>query len=310
MDEKRIDSENAVENAVGGETVEVESDETVKEVAAKEEAEGFVFESGEAKSGEASDETGGGGDGNADDGADDGDADADIDANASEPKKQKKRKSKKLFIILGVVVVVLIGAGAGVWVWHDEPSFCNAICHTPMDPYYRTFNYATGQAAQDKWENEIPNASAMLAVTHRENGIDCLDCHVPTLGEQITEAISWITSNYKYPLSERRLKDLTAARDLTADEFCLNESCHHVSSHDGSPITSRADLKAVTSDLARNVHIGQHGAVECGECHKAHRASTISCTSCHLGDTKVPEGWIIYTEAQKLRSNALAAQNN
>ena len=45
-----------------------------------------------------------------------------------------KRKRKKWPITVGVIAVVLVVAGAGFWVWHEQPSFCNAICHTPMDP--------------------------------------------------------------------------------------------------------------------------------------------------------------------------------
>lgn len=40
----------------------------------------------------------------------------------------------KASIVIGVVAAVIIAAGAGFAVWHDQPSFCNAICHTPMDP--------------------------------------------------------------------------------------------------------------------------------------------------------------------------------
>ncbi|MDU1389817.1 MAG: salivary glue protein Sgs-3, partial [Eggerthella sp.] len=44
-------------------------------------------------------------------------------------------RTRKWPIVVGVVVVVLIAAGAGFWVWHEQPSFCAAICHTPMDEY-------------------------------------------------------------------------------------------------------------------------------------------------------------------------------
>ena len=37
------------------------------------------------------------------------------------------------FIVGVVVAVVLVCAGGGFYVWHNQPSFCNAICHEPMD---------------------------------------------------------------------------------------------------------------------------------------------------------------------------------
>lgn len=53
---------------------------------------------------------------------------------AGEAEKAAKKAGKKKWpIVVGVVAVVLIAAGAGFWVWHEQPSFCAAICHTPMD---------------------------------------------------------------------------------------------------------------------------------------------------------------------------------
>lgn len=46
-----------------------------------------------------------------------------------------KKPRRKGWIIAGVVAAVIIVAGAGFWVWHEQPSFCNAICHSPMDYY-------------------------------------------------------------------------------------------------------------------------------------------------------------------------------
>ena len=57
------------------------------------------------------------------------------DAQAPSP----KRKAKRGWIIGGVVAAVIVVAGAGFWVWHETPSFCNAICHSPMDSYVDTY---------------------------------------------------------------------------------------------------------------------------------------------------------------------------
>lgn len=56
---------------------------------------------------------------------------------ASQPAVKMTRKNK--WIIVGVVAAVLVVAGAGFWVWHEQPSFCNAICHSPMDKYVETY---------------------------------------------------------------------------------------------------------------------------------------------------------------------------
>lgn len=201
-----------------------------------------------------------------------------------------KKKGKKWPIVVGVVVVVLIAAGAGFWVWHEQPSFCNAICHTPMDPYLPTYEAEPGQAAVDKWGNEVKDASSMLAATHRTQGKTCMNCHVPTLGEQMSEGMSWVTGNYVNPLEERGLDQLVEARGVEADEFCLNESCHNL---------TREDLQKATADMEFNPHVAQHGEIECSECHKAHRASVMYCTQCH-SEAEVPEGWLSVAEANKL----------
>ena len=227
--------------------------------------------------------------------------DADVaDAKAAKDASKKKKK-KKLPLTLGVIGVVIVALVAGVLIWHEQPSFCNAICHTPMDPYYRTYGYEPGQAAQDKWENNVSNANAMMVVSHKVNGVDCLGCHVPTLGEQITEGISWVLGDYDFPLFERTADDLVEARNLTSDDFCLNDACHHVTSS-GKAITTRADLIAATSNLARNVHdSSQHGELACTTCHKAHRASIIYCSQCHT-DVTYPAGWLSYADSLKLKS--------
>ena len=210
----------------------------------------------------------------------------------------KKKKSKKL-VILGVVVVVIVAIGAGLWVWHEQPSFCNAICHTPMDPYLPTFESTPGQPAEDKWGNEVKDANAMLAATHRANqNSTCTDCHVPTLSQQVSEAMAWVSGNYevkdneKYGMviHERALEDLTEEMGVYKDEFCLNERCHNM---------TRADLTAKTANLARNPHAWYHAKQDCNECHKAHRASVMLCTKCH-GDAVVPDGWINAAQNERM----------
>jgi len=216
-----------------------------------------------------------------------------------EPVVSKKKSSKRI-VVIGAILVILAGAGVGGWIWHEQPSFCNAFCHTPMDEYYETYLATSGSSATDKYGNEVSDASSMLAVTHREAGEGCLDCHVPTIGEMVGEGLAWIPGNYYYPLSERDLTDLTSARKLDEDEFCLNGNCHHVSSS-GSTIDSRESLAAATDDQAFNPHDDFHGDFSCGDCHKAHRASVNICArpGCH-SEATVPDGWLDFPSSQEL----------
>ena len=213
-----------------------------------------------------------------------------------------KRKGKRWPVVVGVVAVILVAAGSGFWVWHEQPSFCNAICHTSMDPYNETYDQADGVTGVDKWGNEVSNTHAMLAVSHKtavaDGGADatCMSCHVPQLSEQVSEGIAWLTGDYYAELDERSLDDLTEARAIPNDEFCMNEACHV--NEDGTVMT-RDDLIALTADYERNPHVAEHQEYDCDTCHKAHRASVVECSRCHT-DTEIPEGWLSVDQAKKL----------
>lgn len=217
----------------------------------------------------------------------------------------KKPASKKP-IVIGVIVVVLIAAAAGFWVWHEQPSFCNAICHTPMDAINATYDQEPGAAGIDKYGNAVANTNGMLAVSHQDGDLNvtCLECHVPQISEQIGEGISWVGGNYEVVENkdgqmlptEKTLEDLVVARGLAPEQFCLTSGCHV--NEDGSAM-SIEDLKEETSDLAHNPHDFQHGDVACSDCHKAHRASVNTCSECHA-DAEIPEGWLTFSEAQDL----------
>ena len=47
----------------------------------------------------------------------------------------ERRQRRRWPVVVAAVAVVLVAAGAGFWVWHEQPSFCNAVCHEPMDAY-------------------------------------------------------------------------------------------------------------------------------------------------------------------------------
>lgn len=205
------------------------------------------------------------------------------------------RKRKKWLVASGVAVAVIVAAGAGFYVWHEQPSFCNAICHSPMDPYLEMWESEPESAGVDKYGNEVENSSAMLAIAHKyvgdDGGMTCLGCHEPTLGEQISEGIGWASGNYLYPLEERSTDELMRWHREDGDQFCMNDSCHNM---------TRNDLVAATADLGTyNPHAAIHGEVECGECHKAHRASVNYCSQCH-DEAPIPDGWMTWRESEKL----------
>ena len=217
----------------------------------------------------------------------------------------KKKKNK--LVIIGVVVGVVVVLGVGLWVWHEQPSFCNAICHSPMDAYGAT--YLEGNV--DKYGNELDEtqAKAMMAFAHKTNDANatCMSCHTPVLSQQIDEAMKWVSGNYEVVgenskgqvlLAEHSLDDMVVPMGLeSGDQFCLKAGCHV--NDDGSVMT-RDDLLAKTADLHEkfNPHKAQHGEIACGECHKGHSQSVNYCSQCHA-EAPVPEGWLTYSEAQK-----------
>lgn len=212
--------------------------------------------------------------------------------------KEKKSKWSRthLGVTVGTVAAVLVIAALGFFAWHEQPSFCNAICHSPMDPYLPTYTAELGEPAVDKWGNEVEDSSSMLAAVHATAGKTCLDCHQPELSEQIGEGAEWISGKYDETLSERTTTQLVEARGLeNSDEFCMNGTCHNF---------SREDLEKKTAWMGKiNPHSSQHGEQKCSTCHKAHRASVNYCSQCHT-DAVVPDGWLSYTESKELESKA------
>ena len=65
----------------------------------------------------------------------------------SEAVSAPKRRGRRAAVAIGVVAAVLIAAGAGFAVWHEQPGFCGAICHTPMDGYLATYEADPSGAA-------------------------------------------------------------------------------------------------------------------------------------------------------------------
>jgi len=178
------------------------------------------------------------------------------------------RRHRGLIITI-VIILVIACLGVGFAVWHEQPSFCNAICHKPMDPYVQS--YGSGN-------------TACLSAVHAKQGMKCLDCHVPTMDQQMAEAGAWLSGDYQDPIP---------AYTFTYDEsYCLNESCHNM---------TRDELTESTAMLPLNPHATQHGEIACSECHKAHSASVMYCATCHK-DAEVPNGWVAGVEADGVQT--------
>ena len=211
-----------------------------------------------------------------------------------------QRHGRRTAVVAAVVAAILVVAGVGMWVWHEQPSFCGAICHTPMDNYLTTYESDLNSPVTDKWGNEVADPHTMLAAYHGKLGNDCMDCHVPTLSEQISEGAAWVAGNYNFPLVERTASELTKASGRDADELCLNEACHNL---------TRDDLYEKTADMGTyNPHWAHHEELECTTCHKAHRASVMYCTQCHA-QAEVPEGWLSMGESNNLTGVKASAES-
>ena len=189
--------------------------------------------------------------------------------NSDKPTPAKKSKKNKS-VIVGVVIAVVAVLGFGFWNWHNQPSFCNAICHTPMDSYVET--YYSGD-------------SSMLAAVHEKEGKRCLDCHEAKIDEQVHEATAWITGDYQNPIPE-----YTVQYD---ESFCLNKACHNL---------TRDELTQKTSYMAFNPHDQRHGDIACSTCHNAHSQSVMYCTKCHT-EAEIPDGWQSYSDYEGSRAN-------
>jgi hypothetical protein len=216
-----------------------------------------------------------------------------------EPTPKKKKKLGIRILIVGAIVLVVLGGGsAGAYaVFHSNPAFCNFICHTPMDPYVESYQNGTSvNAAQT-------DPSVVLSVTlHKdsEQQLNCLSCHVPTMSEQITEGIKWVSGDYELPLEMKiaagQIKE--GSGDKNGVEFCLRPECHE-------GITSLDELKASTADQHRNPHNSHLGNQDCSTCHQTHEQSVNMCTQCH-SDVEQPDGWLTYKEQQDQQKQAAA----
>ncbi|MGV8083224.1 MAG: cytochrome c3 family protein [Coriobacteriia bacterium] len=185
-----------------------------------------------------------------------------------------KAAGKKRLLMWGAVAVVAVVAVVGGLVWHQQPSFCGALCHTPMASYVQ--GYQSGDAE-------------LLVATHEAAGKECLDCHEATLGQQMTEVAHWITGNFTFDSVSGKL--VSRGDDFATERNCLTSGCHDM---------TREELSEKTSDLAFNPHDNTepHSDVACATCHSMHGQSVMYCTRCHSEALAVtPEGWLTASQA-------------
>jgi cytochrome c nitrite reductase small subunit len=166
---------------------------------------------------------------------------------------------KKILVMVGAVVAIAaiaVGAGA-LWNYHQNPEFC-AICHI-MQPYV------------DSWQG-----SDFMVRQHAEADIACLDCHEPTIGQQVQEVFKYVTGKYETPLTGPEFPK----------EFCLG--CHEHGSYEE---LAERTKDYVYDDQNLNPHNPHpdlqdervEAEFDCWHCHSAHHTSRGMdyCWGCH-----------------------------
>lgn len=187
---------------------------------------------------------------------------------ADEPAARKPHR--RAWTTVGIVAAIIVVAGAGFWVWHEQPGFCNAVCHSPMDYYVESYD----------------SGDPHLGITaHAADGVTCLKCHDAELTTQISELMAWTSDNY--PVTEDGR--LATGKEFATEQFCAKSGCHHELGDSYDEIT--ANLWGFAgNDEKYNPHAShQDLALECGDCHGIHEANVLACNECH--DLTMPEGW-------------------
>ncbi|HBT95565.1 MAG TPA: hypothetical protein DEB24_05545 [Coriobacteriia bacterium] len=240
-----------------------------------------------------------------------------------EEKPKKKRSLKFKILMVAIIVVAVLGvAGGSVYlIFHDNPNFCNAVCHTPMDPYVESYLEGTSVNANEK--NLTADLSVVFHKNQQANGKDilCVTCHDSGIIENMREGVAWVTGSYELPL-EMHLSSAQGVGDKYGVEFCLKSGCH--TNDAGQPIEDAKALQASTADEKVNPHLMsapseidqmQHekyyvegGLLDCSSCHQTHEQSVMLCTECHSegldGEARiatVPEGWLTFAESVKAK---------
>ncbi|HEM62267.1 MAG TPA: cytochrome c3 [Chloroflexi bacterium] len=165
--------------------------------------------------------------------------------------------SKRRIVIIGVLLGVVVIGGVGAiafWEYHERPEFC-ATCHI-MEPYL------------ESWVS-----SDYGAYEHALESVTCLECHVPTVEQQVHELVVYMQGDYEIPLRELKY----------AKEDCYQ--CHEHGTYE--------QIAEMTADLEETVGANPHasphyGDLDCRLCHKMHKDSEDYCAQCHTWGFEVP----------------------
>ncbi|MDR0626313.1 MAG: cytochrome c3 family protein [Bifidobacteriaceae bacterium] len=225
-------------------------------------------------------------------------AESEPQSGPSSKAKKQRGKGRIALITVGAGFVLVAGGGGVVYgTQHSNPSFCNAVCHTPMDPYVESYKQGT---STNPLQADL--AGPLNVTVHKDapDQVVCLDCHTEGIGEQLEMGTHWLTGDYTYPLEPITLVagEVTKEGQLSGTTFCLREGCH-------VGVESTDDLKQVLADQPRNPHDSHNGLMECTLCHRTHEQSMMWCTQCHA-DAEVPEGWLTWTDQQSQLKEAEA----
>lgn len=184
-------------------------------------------------------------------------------SNGTPPKKKRRNN----WIVLGVVAAVIVAVVIGFDIWHNQPSFCNTVCHSPMDNYVES--YSSGDPG-------------MMVTPHEQAGYSCLDCHEARIGQQIGEVGMWIDDTYKVDANGDLV--IEDSESLASPENCLKSGCHDWN----EVVDSTWGFEG--NDAKYNPHSShQDGSITCSDCHKSHSTSELYCAKCH--SLNLPEGW-------------------
>ena len=192
-------------------------------------------------------------------------------AHAAEGAPAPKKSRKRTWTTVGIVAAIIIVAGAGFWVWHEQPSFCNAICHSPMDYYVESYS------------SDDPS----LGITaHAADDVTCLKSHDAELTTQVSEVMAWVSDNYPMTADGTML---ATGKEFASEQFCAKSGCHHELGDTYEEISSNL-WGFEGNDEKYNPHVShQDLALECGDCHGIHETNVLVCNECH--NLTMPEGW-------------------
>jgi nitrate reductase NapE component len=187
-------------------------------------------------------------------------------ASSAPPSTPKKKRSKKLVIgvTLASVAALLVVAGVGFTVWHEQPGFCNAICHQPMDAYVEGYD----------------NDATQFLAAHKQEAVNCIDCHDPGIGEQVNEAVHWVQGDFVMDADTKMLETVGVTADMNQ---CAIPECHNFD-----------EVIATTENWGGEAGVNPHQShqgtgIDCSNCHSSHSTSYMYCNTCH--EYELPAGW-------------------